>query len=530
MVARKSFLRNTAVMFTAMFISKALGAVLKIPLGNILGGEGMGYFTTAYSLFTPVLSFCCAGIPTILTRAAAEYSAGGEYGKLRTYRRCSLLTALIMGLAGTVVIYIAAVPFVSFIAGSPESLIGVLLIAPATVFCTVTAVYRGFYEGMSDTLPTAVSQVIEAFVKAVLGVGLSWIVFSEGERLFGSYEAALPYSAAAAIFGVTVSELCGMIYMLLRSRKIADKSYVIKGKPDGGELLSVCREIMIRSLPVSLGAAASNLLSLADMLTISNCIDLSADIFDRYWASDTVLSEIMQSRSGAGNFMYGCYAGIIMSVYMLVASASGVIARCALPRLTGAIQSGDKGVLKHEIKLLIKGTSVITAPVTLFMSVLGGPVLSILYPSRTAETAVSSTALSVLSAGGVAAALLGAVCVIFHAYGDFVFPIKVTLIGGAVKLILNAAFILLPFLNITGASVSAVLTNIICLIYTVVTVKKRLGISTGCVKYSIPSVTAALVGRAAVLLLGVIVYALILYITDSEDCTAVIGCLRKRRT
>ena len=84
MTANKGFLRNTAVMFAAMFISKALGAVLKIPLGNILGGEGMGYFTTAYSIFTPVLSFVCAGIPTVLTRSVAGYAAAGEYRSVFT--------------------------------------------------------------------------------------------------------------------------------------------------------------------------------------------------------------------------------------------------------------------------------------------------------------------------------------------------------------------------------------------------------------------------------------------------------------
>ena len=88
---QKGFIRNTAALFTAAFISKALGAVLKIPLGNILGGEGMGYFTTAYSIFTPVLSFVCAGIPTILTRSVAAYYAEGDCGKVRKMRQCSLL-------------------------------------------------------------------------------------------------------------------------------------------------------------------------------------------------------------------------------------------------------------------------------------------------------------------------------------------------------------------------------------------------------------------------------------------------------
>lgn len=549
MTTKKSFLRNTAVMFIAMFISKALGAVLKIPLGNILGGEGMGYFTTAYSIFTPVLSFACAGIPTILTRTVAGYAAGREYGKIAPMRRCSLLAAFIVGLAGTALIYICAVPFVCYIANSPESLVSVLIIAPATVFCSVTAVYRGYYEGLSDTLPTALSQVIESFVRAGLGVGLSYYVYANGVRLFGSQSAALPYSAAAAVLGVTVSELCGMLFMLVRSRNGADSFSESGERLSGSELFALCREIFMKALPISLGAAASNLLSLADMLTISNCIDLSVNIFDADWSSDTLLSGIKSEYSSVGNFMYGCYAGIIMSVYMLASSASGVVARCALPRLAYAVETGEREGTGREIKLLIKGTSVITAPLTVFMAVLAGPILKVLYPARETEAAVSALPLAILSAGGLFAALLGAVCVIFHAYGDFGFPIRITLIGGALKLLFNMLFIIIPQMNISGAAVSAVLANAICLVYAVKTAKKRFGISTGCVVYTAPSAFAALSGGvggylfyrglsgaagtlpaiAVSVVLGGIIYALILFISDNEDCAAVIKSLRRRR-
>ena len=357
--------------------------------------------------------------------------------------------ALMLGLAGTALIYAAAVPFVCFIANSPESLAGVLLIAPATVFCSVTAVYRGYYEGLSDTLPTAVSQVIEAFVKAFLGVGLSWFVYANGVRLFGSQSAALPYAAAAAILGVTVSELCGTVFMLIRSRRSSDSFRGCGEKPTRAGVYAMCREIFVSALPVSLGAAASNLLSLADMLTISNCVDLSVNIFAREWENNALLSGISGDCSGVGNFMYGCYAGIVVSVYMLAASASGIVARCALPRLTAAAGNGDSSALSREIKLLVKGTAVVTAPVTVFMAVLSEPVLRLLYPARETEAAVSAPALAVLSIGGLVGALLIAVCTVFHAFGDFGFPIKVTLIGGALKLLFNVVFILPPALNIT---------------------------------------------------------------------------------
>lgn len=542
----KSFMKNTAVMFAAMFISKGLGAVLKIPLGNILGGEGMGYFTTAYSIFTPVLSFACAGIPTILTRNVAGYAASGEYGKIRAERRCSLLLALILGLAGAALICIAAVPFVCYIADSPQSLPGVLIIAPATVFCSVTAVYRGYYEGLSDAVPTAASQVIESVVKAALGVGLSYFVYANGVKFFGSQQAALPYSAAAAILGVTVSEMCGAVYMLLRSRRKADIRPVSGKKLSAGEIYDICRRIFLKALPISLGAAASNLLSLADMFTISNCVNLSRSIFPEQWTGSAALSALLSETNDPGNFLYGCYAGMIMSVYMLAAAASGVVARCALPRLAFAVGCGNRVRTSSEIKLLIKGTAVVTAPITIFMAVFSGQILGILYPVRRTEVMFCAPALAVLSAGGIISALLGAVSTVFNAYGDFGFPIRVTLIGGAVKLFLNAAFIMLPVLNITGASLSLVMSSAVCLIYASKAAKKRFGLDMKCVGYSMPAFTGALTGGVGAFMffrglensagtlpallisvaLGGVMYVLMLLITDSEEFMRVIKMLR----
>ena len=65
-MADKRFIRNTAMLFGAMAVTKIVGAVFKIPLANVLGGTGMGYFSAAYSLYSPVFAVTAAGIPTVV--------------------------------------------------------------------------------------------------------------------------------------------------------------------------------------------------------------------------------------------------------------------------------------------------------------------------------------------------------------------------------------------------------------------------------------------------------------------------------
>lgn len=80
----KKYMKNTAILFASMTITKIVGAVFKIPLANILGGTGMGYFSTAYGLYSPVFALTAAGIPAVMMRLTAQNIAAGRPGKTRS--------------------------------------------------------------------------------------------------------------------------------------------------------------------------------------------------------------------------------------------------------------------------------------------------------------------------------------------------------------------------------------------------------------------------------------------------------------
>lgn len=540
MIKKRGFIRNTVILFFAMVITKGLGAALKIPLANILGGEGMGYYTNAYSIFTPVLAFACSGIPLIVTRRVAQYVACHRYSEAEKVKRCSLLLAVFIGIMGTALIYIAAIPFVSFIANSSESLLSVLIIAPAVLFCSVTGVYRGYYEGLNDMLPTALSQVIEAIVKAALGISLSYFTYIKAIEIMNSEAAALPYASAAAILGVSLSELCGTVFMLIRGRKKSDSFREYREKMKPSEIWELSFGIFRESLPVALGAAAANLLSLADMLTVANCINLSVQYFG-------FIPERTIECSDIGNFMYGSYSGLVMSIYMLAAAVSVLISRCALPRLTCEAEAGKKH-FGREMKLLYKGTALISAPVGVFLAVLAEPVLNILYSSRADEVFVSVMPLTVLSLGGVISAAFGAVLTVFQSCGDFRFPVKTALIHGALKLILNIVLISLPFMNITGAALATVLSDFICLLYSLNVLKKRYcseklllssffspvlsALISGTILYFIHNfLKESMSGLIAVIVPGctaVVIYTVLIFIFDRESFRALYSCIKNK--
>lgn len=62
MTNKDNFLKGAAVLVIANFIVKIIGVVYKIPLTNIIGGEGMGYFSSAFDIYLMFFSLSTAGL------------------------------------------------------------------------------------------------------------------------------------------------------------------------------------------------------------------------------------------------------------------------------------------------------------------------------------------------------------------------------------------------------------------------------------------------------------------------------------
>ena len=475
---KNSFLKNTLILFTAMFITKIIGAVLRIPLTNMLGGIGMGYFSTAYSFFNPVYTVLAAGLPTIVTKLTAQSSVCGKYREARKIKRASLILSFVAGFIGTAFMLLLAVPFADFAAKSSDSVWAVLMISPSVIFCCIAAAYRGYYEGLSDMLPTALSQVIESVIKAILGLGFSAIVLHLGDIGKIAEDKVLPYAAAAAILGVTAGEFGGTLFLILRSKLRSDGIMTedLSKSPIAESTFEIIKKLIVQSLPISLGAVIINLSSLIDLLTISGGIQ---EVFVE--KSDFFLTHypIAVKESGVdniGNFVYGSYTGIVLSLFMIITSLTSLIGKSALPGIASAYECGKKDELKKQVNILLSGIFIIGLPLCMSLSLLSEPVLSLLYPLRPAEVSVSITPLSVLCAGGIPIALCSGIFSVFQATGRSDIPIKLMMTGSVVKLIFNLLFIRIPFLSFSGAALSTVVSHITVSILGIIYLNKILEI------------------------------------------------------
>lgn len=470
---QNNFAKNTLVLFISMFISKIVGAMFKIPLTNIIGGIGMGYYSTAYSIYTPVFALTASGIPTVIIRQIAENIAKKNYKNGDKILKVALLLFGSLGIIGTLFIILVSGLFSDYVANSHEGVYAVLAISPSIFFCCLSAVFKGYYEGYNNMIPSAVSQILESITRAVVGLSSAVLItewgkasFYDNKTVFGVYcdtiaqatERILPLSAAAAIFAVTISELVCLLCMVIK-QKLFNKERCHNGYTGVVEENRVIAHRLVKELiPVALAAIAVNLSSFIDMITIPRCIAYAITKDSGYFSS--VYSHIINSGMGSmklSNFMYGSYTGVAITVFMLVPAFTGMIGRSALPEIAAFWSSGNREQFAGRLKVVIKSNFMIGFPLYFLMAAFAPDILKILYHGRPDEVSICITPLFILAVGGVFLTLSSTFYSVFQMIGRTDIPIKLTLISSAVKLVLNVFLISLPQININGAAISTLI-------------------------------------------------------------------------
>ena len=269
---KQSFLQGALILSAAAILVKIIGALFKIPLQRFGGTLTFGYFSTAYEIYTPIYVIATAGLPVAVSRLVSERVALGRYRDVKTIYGVARSAFLLTGTIGFIAMLIASFLYPVYVAGNAESRWAMMVMAPAVFCCCMVSAHRGLYEGMRNMTPTAVSQVIEALGKLVLGLGLAYI----GHRL-GWKE---PFVATAAMAGVTIGTIFALLYMMVRYHRhgtgIAQSELI--SSPPSITRKSALKMLLAIAIPVALGSVATQLTNLIDVASLQRCLKMSSPI------------------------------------------------------------------------------------------------------------------------------------------------------------------------------------------------------------------------------------------------------------
>lgn len=449
----KSFQRGALLLLCSAVIVKLIGALFKIPLSSkyCLGDLGFGYFSSAYDLFTPFYALAMAGLPVAVSKTVSEYLAKGRYGDVRQMlkvsRRVYLAAGLICFLCLSAIIY----PFSKLTDSTGAGIYSLAAMTPSVVFCCLMSSYRGYYQGLNNMLPTAVSELLEALCKLVLGFGFGFFTV----KITGN----VAFGAAAAILGITVGTAVSTLYLKLYYRLKGDG--ISPDKLSGSPILggrSAAKALILIAVPVALASLAGNIALIIDALTVRRQLSAldegSFNIIREMYAysvadyNKTAAAPITNGELSA--LLYGI-RGKAYTLFNLVPTLTTVIGVSAVPVIAGLNAEKDYKALNRNLNSALKLVSLISLPAGIGLFVASDRIMGLLYDSA-ASVEIGAPMLKLFGIAAVFAGIGIPLTGILQAMGKQ----KTALInigaGAAVKLIIGMLTVSVPEINVKGAA------------------------------------------------------------------------------
>lgn len=345
-------MKGAIILSAAGIICRLLGVLFRIPLSNIVGNYGIGLYQLVFPLYSLLLIVSSAGIPVALSKMIARVRDNRQQTKQIFVN--ALVTLILIGAVITIAFLVLARPIAAW-QGKPEIWPLYLAIAPAVWFVCVISAYRGYFQGLNNMVPTAVSQIIEQAVKVAVGLGLAfWLI-----------RYSILWAVFGAILAVAVSELVatGFLAVVYAVRKRQALAVINPNEPVRGiaSLLSwaVVRRIFSISAPIMVMSLAFPLVQLFDSFYIVNAL----------------------KSNGVANAteLYGISTGAVHTLINLPSVVGIAIATVMLPMVARAFKQGDIPTMRKKAWLALGFTLLFSTIVAIGLSVLPKFILTLLY-------------------------------------------------------------------------------------------------------------------------------------------------------
>ena len=492
---KQSVLNGAMMLMFAVLLVKVIGLLFKIPLTDMIGAAGRGYFNSAYEIYTPIFAISMAGLPVAVSRMVAENIALGNYREPRMIRKVSQRLFIIVGITGTLILLAAAYPYARFVANI-RSLPAVLCVAPSIFFCCYMSTYRGYYEGLRNMTPTAISQVVEALGKLVVGLVLAKIVTKTGmsqyesgmlasgnvsATVFGNEVTSLaeansvitPWAAAGAVMGVTIGSVAAAVFLTVyykvKGDGITRTQLVNSEKSAPSDKLA--KDMIKIAVPMVISALILNITNLVDTVTIQSRLTSaiasdSATVLQMH--SEAINEAVRLSRINISDsaeivkYLWGSY-GMALDFRNLIPNLTLQLGISALPALAAAWAVKDKKGTKSTIELVLRICMLIGLPAGFGMAALATPLLTLIYGRGSSSDAISVVA-PIMVAYGIATALMAVstpITNMLQAIGRTDIPVKSVVVGAICKITCNFILVGNPKINVYGAVAGTILFYVV---------------------------------------------------------------------
>lgn len=355
-----NFLMQGTILAAAGIIVRLIGLLYKIPMTRILGDEGIGYYNTAYEIYNIGLILSSYSLPLAVSKLIAQKQVKKRYEDSRKVFRCGIALGVFTGGLMTVLLLCGSDFIASVIFKSPGSALPLRVMAPTILVFAVMGVFRGFFQGHGNMVPTSISQIIEQVVHALISIWASYDFL----RRFADRDNPVSYGAAGGTLGTLIGALAAFFVlsvMMLRQKRQTD-----------GHALSRSQE------EVSTDAQIMKLL----LLTFTPII-LSQFVYQLSGTVDNALFGVIMDGKGFTEkerlSLLGIYGGkyrLLTNVPVAIASSLGA---SMIPSIVVSRGAGRKEEVKHKIYITIKFNMLLAIPCAFGMFALASPIMRLVF-------------------------------------------------------------------------------------------------------------------------------------------------------
>ena len=421
---KNSFIQGAVILAVSGIIVKLIGAVSRIYLSRLLGGEGIGLYQMAYPIYLLCLSISTAGLPVAISIMVSERNAIHDFLGGQRILKIALSVLTLTGLLFSVGLYFGSSVLIDHhIVRDPRAYWSLIALAPAVFCATISATMRGYFQGLQNMTPTAVSEVIEQFVRVVTMIGLAIILLPKG----------LEFGAAGATFGAAPGAAAAILtlgWFYWHDRKHRKMWYMSQDKsivPDS--TWNIMKRLFILAIPVSCANIMIPIVSNIDLFIVPKRLEVAG-------------FNVEQATT-----LFGYLTGMATALINMPTIVTSSMSSSLVPGISEASIKKDFDTIRRRARTALRLASVFTLPAAIGLGVIATPISTMLYATPNAGPCIAVMSIGIFFLG-IQQVTTG----ILQGLGKTAVPFINLIVSGCVKVAFSWNLTAMPQFGVLGAA------------------------------------------------------------------------------
>lgn len=373
----KHIIKQGTILAAASVISRIIGMLYRSPMAAVIGDKGNGLYSFAFEIYSIALILSSYSMPLAVSKLLSARFAKKEYKNADKIYKFAYIFAAVSGMVMALILFFGA-GTIERLSGHEGLALPLKVLAPTVFVVALAGTIRGFFQSRNTMMPTAVSQLAEQIINAIVSIVAAVILVRFAANEFDKAR----YGAAGGTIGTLFGALSSLMFLIFlfviyKPRMKKHLSHDKVGVTVSNE--EVLKLIVATIVPVILSQTVYQSIGVVDGFMFGNL----------YKGSDSTA-------------LYGIYSSKYRLIVNVPNAISSALASSMIPSLVSLYTLKNFVEFRARLKTSVKFNMIIAFPCAFGISALSGMIMKLLFP--TTDTVISGRML-----------MYGSVAVLFYA-------------------------------------------------------------------------------------------------------------------